>query len=267
MLMSNFNSCFLRRKQEFYIPLYGQSILCMVIRNKIREAIDSMQPGVIVTASDFDVPRNYRATLVKALNQFEEAGILKRISKGRYYKPGKSRFGELLPSESEIVKDFLEKDGKVVGYITGTRAFAALALTTQISSTIMVGTNVSRRPVTRSQYKITFLLQPNPIRKDDIPYFIILDALRLIKEIPAATPDESIRQIIAWVKQLGEAETFRLVELGKAYKPYVKAQLGAIMEYIGYPCEELLQTLNPVSSYKIRITPSVLPTVKNWNII
>lgn len=62
--------------------------------------------------------------------------MLRRISKGRYYKPGKSRFGELLPSESEIVKDFLEKDGKVVGYIMGTRAFAALALTTQISYTI-----------------------------------------------------------------------------------------------------------------------------------
>ena len=60
----------------------------MVIRNKIREAIELMPPGVIITASDFDVPRNYRATLVKALNQFEEAGLLRRISKGRYDTPG-----------------------------------------------------------------------------------------------------------------------------------------------------------------------------------
>ena len=239
----------------------------MVIRDKIRQAIDSMPPGVVVSASDFDVPRNYRATLVKALNQFEEAGLLRRISKGRYYKPGKSRFGELQPPESEIVKDFLEKDGHVIGYITGTRAFAALALTTQVSSAIMVGTNVSRRPVTRGQYRITFLLQPNPIRKEDIPYFIILDALRLIKEIPAATPNESIVQITAWVKNLGMSEKSRLVELGKAYKPYVKAQLGAIMEYLGNPCGELLQTLNPVSRYKIGITPSVLPTAPKWNIV
>ena len=62
----------------------------MVIRDKIRQAIDSMPPGVVVSASDFDVPRNYRATLVKALNQFEEAGLLRRISKGRYYKRAKS---------------------------------------------------------------------------------------------------------------------------------------------------------------------------------
>lgn len=239
----------------------------MVIRDKIRQAIDSMPPGVVVSASDFDIPRNYRATLVKALNQFEEAGLLRRISKGRYYKPGKSRFGELQPPESEIVKDFLEKDGHVVGYITGTRAFAALALTTQVSSAIMVGTNVSRRPVTRGQYRITFLLQPNPIRKEDIPYFIILDALRLVKEIPAATPDESIAQITAWVGRLGENERSRLVELGKAYKPYVKAQLGAIMEYLGNHCGELLQTLNPVSRYKIGINPSVLPTAPKWNIV
>ena len=257
----------MRIKQEFWLPLHCQLITYMVIRNKIRQAIDSMPPGVVICASDFDVPRNYRATLVKALNQFEEAGLLRRISKGRYYKPGKSRFGELLPPESEIVKDFLEKDGNVVGYITGTRAFAAIALTTQVSSIIMVGTNVSRRPVTRGQYKITFLLQPNPIRKEDIPYFIILDALKLIKEIPAATPDESITQITEWIRKLGDTERSRLIKLGMAYKPYVKAQLGAILEYLGNPCDELLQTLNPMSRYKIGITPSVLPSIKNWNIV
>lgn len=55
--------------------------------------------------------------------------------------------------------------------------------------------------------------------------------------------------------------------LGKAYKPYVRAQLGAIMEHLGTPYDELLETLNPVSSYKIGITPSVLPIVRNWNIL
>ena len=62
----------------------------MVIRDKVRQEIDRMPEGVVVSASDFDIPRQYRATLIKALNQFEYAGIIKRISKGRYYKPWKS---------------------------------------------------------------------------------------------------------------------------------------------------------------------------------
>lgn len=239
----------------------------MIIRDKVKQEIDRLPEGVVVSASDFDVPRQYRATLVKALNQFEYAGVIKRISKGRYYKPRASRFGELLPPEKEIVRDFLEKDGNIIGYITGTRAFAGLALTTQISSVIMIGTNVSRRPLTRGQYKITFLLQPNRIVKEDIPLFVILDALRLIKEIPGSMPDEAIKQMIVWMKELSDMEKEQLLKLCKAYKPYVRAQLGAIFEFLNIPIGDLMETLNPVSRYKLGISASVLPTVKNWNII
>ena len=97
--------------------------MTMVIRDKVKQEIDRLPEGVVVSASDFDIPRQYRATLVKALNQFEHAGVIKRVSKGRYYKPRTSRFGELLPPEKEIVRDFLEKDGNTIGYITGTRDY------------------------------------------------------------------------------------------------------------------------------------------------
>lgn len=239
----------------------------MVIRDQFRQAIDALQEGVVVTASDFDVPRQYRSTLIKALNQYAENGILKRVSKGRYYKPRKSRFGELLPSEKEVVKDFLERDGSAVGYITGTRAFAGLGLTTQLSSTIMIGSNVSRRPLKRGQYKIVFLLQPNLIIQEDIPLLVILDALRLIKDIPATTPNENILQISAWIKKLASKDKKRLIELGRSYKPYVRAQLGAIFENLGLPTTSLQEGLNPVTYYKIGINPSALPTVSKWNIL
>lgn len=77
----------------------------MVIREQIKQKISMFPDGMVFTAADFDVPRQYRGTLIKALNQFEYAGILKRASKGRYYKPRQTVFGELLPSEKEIVKD------------------------------------------------------------------------------------------------------------------------------------------------------------------
>lgn len=239
----------------------------MVIREQVKQAISTLPDGVVVAASDFDVPRQYRATLIKALNQFEQVGILKRASKGRYYKPRQSQFGELLPSEYEIVKDFLEKDGKTVGYITGTRAFAGLGLTTQISSDILIGTNVSRRPLVRGQYRISFLLQPNTILKDDIPFLIVLDALRLVKEIPATTPNDVIAQVLAWMKTYSSSDLQKLLNLSMRYKPYVRAQLGAILDCIGFPSSQLLETLNPVSRYKLGITSVSLSTSTNWNIV
>ncbi len=239
----------------------------MVIRDIVRKSIDTLPAGVVVTASDFDVPREYRATLIKALNQFESSGVLKRVSKGRYYKPRQSRFGELKPSETEIVKDFLEKNGKTIGYMTGTRAFAALALTTQISNSIMIGTNVSRRPITRGQYKITFLLQANPITEEDIPLFLILDSLRLIKEIPATTPDEIIAQVAALVRSLSQKDRERLAALALNYQPFVRAQTGAILELLGEDFNKLQESLNPISRYNLGIKESTLSTVKNWNIV
>lgn len=238
----------------------------MIIRAKVKQEIERLPEGKVVSASDFDIPRQYRSTLIKALNQFESAGIIKRFSKGRYYKPRESRFGLLLPSEKEVVNDFLEKEGKTIGYITGARAFAGLALTTQITSTITIGTNVSRRPLTRGQYKISFLLQSNPIVKDDIPLLIILDALRLIKEIPGTTPDDAMLQIVSWIKELSNEEKERLIKLCKAYRPYVRAQIGAIMEFLKIPVDDLAESLNPVSHYKLGISNSILPTAKNWNI-
>ena len=76
-----------------------------------------------------------------------------------------SMFSPLPPSETEVVKDSLTKHGKTVGYITGTQAFAEMGQTTQISSRLLVGTNKYRRAVTRGQYTVSFLLQPNPIKK------------------------------------------------------------------------------------------------------
>lgn len=109
----------------------------------------------------------------------------------------------------------------------------------------MVGTNVSRRPLSRGQYRITFLLQPNRIVKDDIPLLVILDALRLIKEIPGSTTDDAIAQMTVWIKGLSETDRKRLLELCRAYKPYVRAQLGAILEYLDFLLKICWKHLTP----------------------
>lgn len=55
--------------------------------------------------------------LAKALSRMATAGELCKVSKGKYYKPKETVLGKIKPANSEIVKDFLEKDGKMIGAI------------------------------------------------------------------------------------------------------------------------------------------------------
>jgi predicted transcriptional regulator of viral defense system len=81
---------------------------------------------------DFNVKSQYKVAIVRLLSRLVAKGELEKISKGRYYKPRKTMFGTLKPAPPGIAKDFLEKESLLIGYITGTAAFAMMGLTTQI---------------------------------------------------------------------------------------------------------------------------------------
>src|SRR5574344_2917738 len=220
-----------------------------------------------MTLMDFNVKADNQPALIKALSRAVAQGELRRFSKGKYYKPKETRFGILNPTSSELVKDLLEKNGKTIGYISGTEAFASMGLTTQISSSIIIGTNKYRRPVTRNGLKISFLQQGNQITSENIPMLRILDALRFLKKIPAASPDECVVNVSNIIRKLSDARQKELAELSLAYPPCVRALLGAIYELIGIDTYLIRQTLNGMTSYKLPISETALPNKKNWNII
>lgn len=239
----------------------------MVINGQIKEVMSSTPAGVVLTTKDFGVEMRYQQALVKALSRLVQQGELQKISKGKYYIPKKTIFGTLKPADSELVKDFLEQDGKIVGYITGTTAFAAMGLTTQISSSILVGSNKYRRPIMRNGVKISFLLQENPITSKNIPLLRILDALRMIKEIPATSPDDCIDKICSMVKELSAEKQAELLELSLHYTAYVRALVGAIYEKLGLETARIYQSLNGVTCYRLPISNAILSNKKNWNIV
>lgn len=239
----------------------------MVIARQIKEKLSSTPAGVVLTTRDFGVEMRYQPALAKALSRLVLQGELQKIAKGKYYIPKKTIFGELKPADSELVKDFLEQNGKVVGYITGTTAFASMGLTTQISSSILIGTNKYRRTIKRNGVKISFLQQENVISTNNIPLLRILDALRLIKEIPAISPDECVTNIRKAIDALSKEQKQELAELSLAYTPYVRALLGAIYENLGLNAENISRTLNGVTKYKLPISDNALSNKRNWNIV
>jgi hypothetical protein len=107
----------------------------------IKNSIDRFPKGYVFTCSDFIERVENKEALVKALNRLAVSGRIVKLAKGRYYKPEQSPFGELPPSQYQVVKDLLESKGKVLGYLTGLSIYNSLGLTTQVGRIIQIGRN------------------------------------------------------------------------------------------------------------------------------
>ena len=262
-------SRFLRNKRDILLSLFSEYNDVMNITKEIRKRISNFADDYVFTASDFDFAADNQAAVVKALNRMAKSEEISKLSKGKFYKPRKTQFGELRPSAYQIAKDYIEKDGKLIGYITGYSAYNALGLTTQISSYIQIGTNQYRRSVRRDKYTISFIKQPNPITKKNIEILRILDAIRFIREIPATTPDEACLRLKEIIRNLDDKQREVLIRCLLKYTNYVRALCGAILEDIGCDSNLLVtikNSLNGVTEYKLPISESVLPTKQNWKI-
>ncbi|GHU60507.1 hypothetical protein FACS1894121_0710 [Bacteroidia bacterium] len=197
-------------------------------------------------------------------------GKIQKLSKGKFYKARKTELGLSRPPARQVVKDLLEKDGKLIGYLTGYSIYNSLYLSTQISNTLQIGVNKYRRAIKRGQYKIAFIVQPNSINKSNIELLQVLDAVRFIARIPAITPDEACLRLLQIFRELSPEKQKRLVRLSLKYTDYVRALCGAILEQIGVEKElidKLKKSLRGITTYKIPVSEKVLTTKSEWRII
>ena len=245
-----------------------QKDIFMVITREVQKRIENFQPDYVFTYQDLNLPIERSESVIKMLNRLVAEGVIAKISKGRFYKPKRSIFGVLKPKQEEIVKDPLEKDGEVIGYITGYSVFNRLGLTTQVPNIIQIGTNVRKNKKVRGIFTISFVMQSNFITKENIPLLQLLDVIKFIKEIPDTTISQSCKRIIAIIQDLNKKDRDNLLVLAEKYPPVVRALLGAIIENI-YGTNKALSlwnTLNPLTSYKVGIEEQVLPEIKKWRI-
>ena len=235
-----------------------------IIKNKI----DKFEAGYVFTVDDFSATVNVAKNISKALNHFVATGYLCKLSKGRFYKPKIGKFGELPPDTYQIVKDLIQNDGKLIGYITGYSAFNDFALTTQVSAILEIGMRKEKKAIVRGIYRIRFIRQENTITKENIPFLRLLDCLRFFKNIPDTTPDNACQRLMYLIEKLDEQEISKIKKLALKYTPQAIALLGAILETIK-PQEDtnfLFKKLNPITVYKLGISNKILPTQKKWNI-
>ncbi len=240
----------------------------MKVSEYVKHKINKLSKGYVFTVDDFKTEVNNREATIKALNRLVKEGVISKLSKGRYYKPEKTPFGNLEPDVYQIVKDLLTKNGKVTGYITGLGIYNKLGLTTQVSFIIQIGRNETRPPLKRGRYTISFIKQKNTITKKNIPLLQILDAIHYIKKIPDTEPEFLIKRFLQIIKSLNKEDLSLLIRLSLKYPPASRALLGAFLETLNLTdgIDTLKQSLNPLSEYNLNLPSKYLKSVKNWNI-
>ena len=234
----------------------------------IQYKIDRFPRGYVFTYLDFISEVNKREAIIKSLNRMVASGRISKLAKGRYYKSVTNAFGAMLPDQYQVVKDLLEKEGKLIGYVTGYGIYNQLGLTTQVSNMIQIGRNETRPPLQRGMYNISFIKQKNTITNENIPLLQILDAIKYIRKIPDTTATDSCSRLIAVIKTLLPENLALLTKLALKYMPVTRALVGALLEESKVQVDtiSLKKSLNPITTYKLIGVEKALPNASNWNI-
>ena len=241
----------------------------MKVTENIVNAINRLPKGYVFTYSDFTTEVKSKEAVIKALNRMAASGKIVKLAKGKYYKPETTPFGNLQPNQAQVVKDLLEENGKIIGYLTGYSIYNQLGLTTQVSNTIQIGKNQIRPNFKRERYTISFIKQKNNITKENIPLLQILDAIRYIKKIPDANIESSCKRLLAILKNLPVQDKSTIARLALKYPPATKALLGAMLDGFQQDSftEILYKSINHITKYKLAGATKVLPATEKWNIV
>ncbi len=230
---------------------------------RVKSKVDSLKEGEIFDYSSFNISDNEIEATAKALSRLNREGVIKRLSRGKYYKPKVSRFGELKPSENEILSKYVKN-----GYITGINLYNRLGLTSQVSNQIEVAINRRRSMIDLGSTKIKFVKSSEEINYKNRKVLPILDALKNVKKIPDADINNSIKILKTKLNQF-DANTIKVIcNSVLKYNPATRALTGALLEEIDNNCAvKIRKSLNNLSTYRIGVSQEIVPNKIEWNII
>lgn len=240
----------------------------MSISGKIKQQVAQFELGQIFGYGDISLYQDAPSAVVKAMSRLLQEGEVNRLSKGRFYKPKRGIFGELKPSDSELLNMILYKDGQLRGYITGVALYNQLGLTTQLPRTITVAVEGSRQEKDFGTLRTKLVKSRAPVKKSDVLLLQYLDVLRDINGIPDANVNDTLLRMVKRFSKLDDKQVNRVKSLArKFYTAKVSALTGLLLEYTGKDNSRSLKNgLNPLTRFKIGLDTKRWPESRAWNI-
>lgn len=235
------------------------------IRNKILVLPEESTFGY----AELCIAKEDYQTAAKVLERLQKKETIKKISKGVFYKPKQTIFGEIKPDYNEQLKPFLCRNGKRIAYVTGTSLYNQLGLTTQMAFRIKIASRSNRISINRGALKASSVKSYVEVSEDNYQLLGLLDAIKDIRTIPDAEVKISVKILGGKIKNLSEKQIKELIRYALAYPPRTRALLGAMLENINGKINitALKESLNPLTKIKIGLTEKELSTVNNWYIV
>ncbi len=240
----------------------------MKVTDKIERKIKKIAPGDVFGYDALGLSSSEVIAGAKALGRLTDKGVIRRARKGYYYRPKVSVFGEQKPREDVLLGLYLFDNNKQTAYVTGTRLYNRLGLTTQVPNIIRVASldrqikgkvgNLVVKPA-KSYVKVT---------SERVRYLEILDVMKDFNIIPDLQKKDGLAYLKKAIRNLENGEIKKLVNYGISYPPKVRALLGAVLQ-ANTECQDLnvlKKSINPTSRYLYGINEKLLPTVNYWNI-
>jgi len=240
----------------------------MKLTEKIRTQIKKFPKGKTFGYADLSIAKKDYLTAAKVMERLQKKGMIKKISKGVFYKPEQTVFGELKPDYNEQLKQYLFKNGKRIAYETGFSLYNRLGLTTQVPFRISIASRGNRISINRGFLKADAVKSYADVTNENYQLLGFLDAIKDIKRIPDSKVRASVKILVSKIKKLDDRKKRELVKYALLYPPRVRALLGAILEKIdsNIKTTKLKESLNPLTKFKLGLKRTDLQTVNNWNI-
>jgi Family of unknown function (DUF6088) len=236
---------------------------------KVKTKINRIGKGKSFGYADLGIEKNEYLTAAKALERLQAKGIIKKISKGVFYKPERTIFGELKPDYDEQLRPFLFENGKRTAYITGAALYNQMNLTTQMAFRIKIASRSKRISINRGAIKAAAVKSYADVTDNNYHLLGFLDAFKDIKRIQDSDVRTTLKILSGRINNLDEKQISELVKYALLYPPRVRNLVGAVLENLNVDeiyLKKLRNSVNPLTTIKLGLKEKDLPTVANWNI-
>ena len=240
----------------------------MTLAAQIRNRIKKQAEGKTFGYADLGIAKTDYQNAAKVLERMQKRGDIKKISKGVFYKPEQTVFGELQPDYSEQLRPYLFENGKRIAYETGASLYNRLGLTTQMAFRIKIASQNKRISINRGALKARAVKSYTAVTDTNYELLGLLDALKDIKRIPDCAVTNAVLILSGKFKKLEVTKINKLINYAMLYPPRARALLGAILENINtnINTSKLKESINPLTTFELGLKEKDLPTIKNWNI-
>lgn len=213
-----------------------------------------------------------RDAVYVAINRLVREGIVKSYAKGVYYKPRKTRFGEIGIDKRRLVqKKYLIRNDEILGYITGPEIWNHWGLTTQIPNRTRIAQKI-RQKKTDAKINVVLVKAKGDIKETNVKALQFLDVIEQMEQIQDARREDTIEKLIKiFINKFDVLDQVAVIEEVKKYQKRVKVLFGLIAERANIRDEYYLALLNylkeDVQKGKkiiLDVDPSVFNNNRTW---